>query len=95
MCCNGVHSSALCCADCGHGECTAPDTCTCEPGWSGDHCDKRMIISHDCLVHYNDADADVISEICSVPCYNGVCKGSKKCDCKKGFAGASCDIDLR
>ena len=43
--------TAICLNGCLHGNCTAPDNCTCELGWSGDSCSIGNTFYHGSLIH--------------------------------------------
>lgn len=68
----------VCTADCVHGECTAPDTCTCEesetlsgPAWTGPLCTDCVQGAHDC--HENAKCSDL--------------SGRLHCECLPGWIG--------
>lgn len=42
-----LHPSGLCAEACLHGDCTGPNTCTCDDGWEGERCDQGMASMHE------------------------------------------------
>ena len=63
----------------GQGTCTAPDTCSCNTGYSGKYCD---VIS--CFGVLSSAPA---SSICSG---HGSCGAPNTCSCTGGYTGLNC-----
>ncbi|XP_013386152.1 epidermal growth factor-like protein 8 [Lingula anatina] len=78
VCCSGwkqvgdTCTTAICTGGCGSGgECVAPETCTCPPGYQGPKCD----------IDVNECDTN--NGGCAHTCTNTA--GSYSCSCNKGF----------
>lgn len=48
---SGHHCNPVCSLGCVHGVCTAPDSCTCETGWTGNICDACLQDTSPCALH--------------------------------------------
>jgi len=64
----------------GHGTCDAPNTCTCEEGYSGSACEF-----HSCF--------GVVSYEQSVCSGHGSCDAINNCSCLTDFSGLDCSVD--
>ena len=51
-----LHYIAHCLQGCQHGDCTDPNTCTCQSGWTGDSCNIGMISFN--YIDYNERNAN-------------------------------------
>ena len=56
------HYIAYCSQGCQFGDCTAPNTCTCQSGWTGDSCNIGMISFN--YIDYNECNAIQNSHHC-------------------------------
>ncbi|KAL9650913.1 hypothetical protein ABK040_015016 [Willaertia magna] len=68
-------SVPICITPCLNGTCTAPNTCTCHQGYSGELCENNNI----CFGLPFDAPG-----VCNS---RGTCKGNDKCECINGYTG--------
>ena len=59
---------AICQSECVHGECTAPNKCTCDLGWKGFTCNKgtsaEFLLN---LIVWNQFKFDCLEPICLEP----------------------------
>ncbi|KAI9341731.1 periplasmic binding protein-like I [Obelidium mucronatum] len=69
----------ICDHECGHGACTRPGTCICEPGWVQD---KTLFLS---------GGPDCTIAICKA-CQNGQCVSPNVCQCNPNWIGSDCSI---
>ena len=82
---------AICSPGCENGgTCTAPDTCDCVAGYSGDQCQNGMQIfspsTFPCILKY------ILLALCSPGCENGgTCSAPDTCDCVAGYSGDRCE----
>ena len=72
----GACSMATCREGCIHGDCDAPDTCFCHPGFTGLHCDLPTRCDDDAFTCYHFQMAD---DKCHPACYYSSC-GDERCE---------------
>jgi len=86
-----------------HGNCTAPNVCSCAAGWQGGSCDQA-ICDTPCSAHGNCTAPNTCtcasgwsgpncdSPVCSYGCVHGTCQGPDDCVCQPHWRGNNCDI---
>ena len=83
---------AVCDTSCENGgTCTAPDTCECLDGYSGDQCENGMIYLLYEYFHVFPFPYTLCLAICDPACENGgTCTAPNTCDCPEGYSGNQC-----
>ncbi|KAL9652952.1 hypothetical protein ABK040_015467 [Willaertia magna] len=76
--CNGKNPNDMNACS-GNGECLAPETCKCKPGYSGKYCAD----------YYCNGLLASNSSVCSTS-RNGFCKTPEVCECNSGYFGKNC-----
>ncbi len=87
------HYFSALCPLCEHGQCTSPNSCSCDSGWTGSNCnqgtdDISLIRIPSCNDYYF---IFLIAAVCSYGCAQGVCDFPDFCKCDSDFIGATCD----
>lgn len=85
--------SATCRPSCNHGECIAPNHCTCNGGWEGLACNtsKRCLMGH-FKKTYILSSLMSCSGTCTPPCENGGTCYNGTCNCLYNqYNGSSCE----
>lgn len=82
--------------------CTAPDVCTCKPGYTGNDCERPMCVQScgqhglcnqpdTCTCDFGWFDANCTTPVCVQTCGNGGnCTAPDVCNCPSTWQGASC-----
>lgn len=92
---------AVCTSACMNGGiCTSPEVCTCQAGWTGNHCQEGKnnkssayllllcIIGADC---FSDKYFSTYIAVCTPSCMNGgTCTSPGICSCAEGWSGVRC-----
>lgn len=94
----------VCDSGCGHGTCSAPNTCACDAGWGGATCDTPTCTpacAHgactapnacSCSAGWSGATCD--TPVCDGGCNHGNCTAPSVCTCDQGWSGTTCDHPL-
>lgn len=96
--------SATCAKICENGGvCTAPDVCTCSPGWTGDDCtipvcsttcgSRQVCVGPnycDCIPGYGDFPACTTPTCVQTCAHGGSCTAPDTCSCAAGWFDANC-----
>ena len=99
-------SLAACELVCGQGGNCTNNTCVCNDGWTGDHCDTPQCavgchpeggycnIPNDCICHENWNGTNCSQSLCAPNCSSvgSNCSNSEECICLPGYTGDNCDI---
>ena len=86
---------AICSSGCLHGNCTNPDSCTCDIGWTGDACNIGK--AHVCILINASSDCKSYHKctaICNIGCLHGNCTNPDTCTCDIGWTGDTCNIGI-
>jgi|GEM_PF-449857 len=99
---NGFTCNPVCDPECVNGDCTAPDLCSCDPGWSDALCDIP-VCSQTCM-HGNCTAPEICTcgtgwsgndcstPLCNPACGHGVCTSPDLCTCDDGWSGVTCGV---
>ena len=81
---------AICTTRCANGgTCSAPYTCTCSSGWTGQDCTTRKYFN--ITVAAIRQNNDIYTAICTTRCANGgLCSAPNRCTCSFGWTGQVC-----
>lgn len=95
-------STPVCNPECVHhqGNCTAPNTCTCELGWFGPDCARCVCLPgcvngtctkpFECRCREGYTGLYCDKPICREGCVHGTCKDPGECTCHPGWTGPEC-----
>ncbi|XP_051858081.1 epidermal growth factor-like protein isoform X2 [Drosophila albomicans] len=104
----GFKCDPICKEDCGNGDCSSPNSCNCNVGYTNKDKDPAKRCVPDCdggcgkgeciapnTCHCEDGyEADNhCAPICSSGCPNGYCEEPGKCSCNEGYAQADNQTD--
>jgi hypothetical protein len=93
------YNDILAIARCVNGNCTLPNTCSRNQGWTGATCSSGMYSHY--MSQYRYGHLCTYSEnffiifllaVCSSSCGNGYCSAPNSCTCNGNWAGANCDM---
>ena len=90
----------VCDPGCVNGNCTAPNTCTCETGFNGTTCldpvcdpgcvNGNCTGPNTCTCETGFNGTTCLDPVCDPGCVNGNCTAPNTCTCETGFNGTTC-----
>ncbi|CAL4125393.1 unnamed protein product, partial [Meganyctiphanes norvegica] len=93
---------AVCHPVCLNGQCTSPNSCSCFPGWRGNHCDIPVCHpvclngqctspnSCTCFPGWRGNHCDI--PVCVSGCLHGTCTKPNRCTCHNGWINDQCGV---